>query len=123
MTETTTSPSDGAQPIPKAILIIGAVVAAVVFVLVLLVSLGGDENGTSSGAEVACKQFVRERLKSPSTAEFPRPVTENLYESRWRVEGVVDSQNGFGAMVRTQYTCEVHRTSDDVWNLVDLTVR
>jgi hypothetical protein len=51
------------------------------------------------------KQHVKSLLKSPSTANFPlgeEKITLSE-DSMALVEGPVDSQNGFGATVRTNY--------------------
>lgn len=80
---------------------------------------GGDE----VGAQVVCEDFVTDRLKSPATAEFTDAVavpTTNADE--FEVTGNVDSENGFGAMLRSSYTCTVVNTGGDNWRLVDLSI-
>lgn len=57
-----------------------------------------------------CREAVKEQLKSPSTAKFP-----GLFESNDQARetddgqrvwaGWVDSENGFGATVRTEFIC------------------
>ena len=57
-------------------------------------------------------KFVKQSLKSPSTAEFPgtdeklRQV-KHLGDFRYQINSWVDSQNGFGAMVRSGFECIV----------------
>ena len=73
-----------------------------------------DERGE---AWVAAKTFVTGSLKSPSTADFgsvwkgtvqnPETCVTNMGENRYRVRGWVDSQNSFGATVRTDFEVEV----------------
>lgn len=62
-------------------------------------------------AIVNAKQVVRERLKSPATAEFPRldewEVTQGADGNTWFVNGWVDSQNGFGAVIRNGFRCRL----------------
>ena len=60
---------------------------------------------------VKCENLVRSRLKSPSTAKFPGTMEAaaaiTTYENGnkdW--SGWVDSQNSFGAMLRTEFLCE-----------------
>jgi hypothetical protein len=60
---------------------------------------------------------VTSRLKAPSTAKFP-DCGWNWREYRIQVEpkevyvhGYVDAQNGFGAMLRSQFTVVFNRTS------------
>lgn len=79
-----------------------------------------------AAAWVMCKQFVGQRLKSPSTAEWPFSYASDgvsvapLDKTRWRVRGWVDSQNSFGAQIRTEFTCTLSNTSGDNWRLDDL---
>ncbi len=59
---------------------------------------------------ILCQEKVKEILKSPTTAKFPN-YTEWGY---WRekniviMQGYVDSQNGFGAMVRSQFQLKIN---------------
>ncbi len=63
--------------------------------------------------------YVRNRLKSPSTAEFgynsETGVTQ-LNDSTFSVHNIVDSQNSFGAMIRTSYTCKIINHSNGIVN-------
>ena len=52
--------------------------------------------------------FVKNKLKSPSTAEFTCDYEKNvtqISDSMFVVNGFVDSQNSFGAMLRSSYRC------------------
>ena len=54
--------------------------------------------------------FVKERLLSPHSADFPWSgwtVVPDMTGNRFKIESYVDSQNAFGAMIRTQYWCVV----------------
>lgn len=56
------------------------------------------------------KDLIKEYLKSPSTASFPRSNEIKLLaleNDRYFIDGYVDSQNDFGATVRTQFECWV----------------
>ena len=76
-----------------------------------------------------CKDFVRDRLKSPGSASF-----RNFFEGDGEVSvtgagdgpfvvrSSVDSENSFGASLRTSFTCEVRRAGGDNWRLVDITL-
>ena len=63
--------------------------------------------GSQFDAEVTARQFVLKRLKAPSTAKFVEESSMLPRDGTWLVVGAVDSQNSFGAMLRTQYTCGV----------------
>lgn len=76
------------------------------------------------GAYYMCKQFVTKSLKAPASAVFPPSTetqTEKLSAVQFRNHAYVDSQNGFGAMIRMQYTCTVSSTGGDNWRLDALT--
>ena len=81
---------------------------------------------------VMCQLYVEENLKSPSTADFPassltdiRDLGNNLFETR----SYVDSQNSFGATIRTNFFCKIQyigTPEDDEtltrnWLLLELT--
>lgn len=83
-------------------------------------------------AWVAAEQFVKARLKSPSTASFgspfgdwqdPRAQTQDMGDGSYQCAGWVDAQNSFGALIRSQFICVVRPqagsyTCDycDVWS-------
>lgn len=48
------------------------------------------------------EEFVYERLKAPSTAQFG-PLDYSKYDSKNHISGYVDAQNSFGAMLRTYF--------------------
>lgn len=70
-------------------------------------SSGKDDYNTASWAKTYAQLMVKDNLKSPSTAKFCNTATEmvakNLGGSKWRVTGWVDSQNSFGATVRSDF--------------------
>jgi hypothetical protein len=68
-------------------------------------------------AQRVCQDFVMDRLKAPSTAEFDTDVSGVGPE--YTVTGTVDSENSFGAMLRSQFTCTV-RGDGTTWHLVSL---
>ena len=79
-------------------------------------------------AWVMAKQFVKDALKSPGTADFGSPfkdyqdpkthVTE-LGGGKFQVTGWVDAQNGFGATVRNNFTVTVQNTGGDNWRTIE----
>lgn len=52
---------------------------------------------------------IKELLKSPSTAEFSGTKAYELSDQKdvWAVNGYVDSQNGFGAMIRSSWEVQL----------------
>lgn len=59
------------------------------------------------------QDYVKQKLRSPGTADFPRASKvgiKRLAPYRYRITAYVDSQNGFGGTVRTNYTCIIEYT-------------
>jgi tetratricopeptide (TPR) repeat protein len=95
-----------------------------VFLLILLCILPGllgihvpNNNNTdeSTSAILVCEQFVTKNIMSPSTAKFPGILQQRVSKiqgktDEYEVVGYVDAQNGFGAMIRNYYTCDVQYT-------------
>lgn len=64
--------------------------------------------------EILAKLILEELLVAPSSATFPRPpITSKLADCRFVVLGDVDSQNGFGAMIRSGYRVEMRFDADE----------
>jgi hypothetical protein len=67
-----------------------------------------------AAATLACQEQVRARLKSPATAQFPPfPEVRGNEQGLAMVISHVDSQNSFGALLRTQWICEVDVSDPD----------
>ncbi|MDJ0487144.1 hypothetical protein QNA24_12315 [Rhodococcus qingshengii] len=66
-----------------------------------------DMIGARKLVEKTCKEAVTKQLKSPSSAEWSGVETTNTDTAgtEWVVVGDVDSQNGFGAMLRNSFGC------------------
>jgi hypothetical protein len=59
------------------------------------------------------EDYVKSQLKSPSTAKFPSILKKDAHISSlgnatYRITSWVDSQNGFGAMIRSDFTCQIY---------------
>lgn len=76
---------------------------------------------SSAMAYVMSQQFVTDRLRAPATAEFPwsnEARVKPLGDCRFRVAAHVDSQNGFGALIRTHYTAVLIFTPEsEMWEV------
>ena len=90
--------------------LVRAVVVGVLAALALLTAFlmylgGGPSTEPNYEAFLAARRAVQERLKAPSTASFPEDTVRITKPSRdiYTVMGKVDSQNSFGAMMRTSY--------------------
>jgi hypothetical protein len=79
-------------------------------------------------AGIHCRDFVKQRLKSPSTADFPYLGTPTWKTGNtYAVKSYVDSQNSFGVMVRSNWTCKIKYVTGDKydrsnWQLIDLEI-
>lgn len=65
------------------------------------------------------EDFIKERLKAPSTAEFPglfekKNHVKSLGNGEYQINSWVDSQNGFGAMIRSRWACKIKFVGDKV---------
>ena len=118
----------------------GSAIGCFVFVIIILflfyvgsLSSGGETSGyatpTKIDAWVMAKQYVRENLKSPGSADFgslfsdyqdPDAVVTDLGDGRFRIVAWVDAQNAFGAKVRTYFICEIEHLGNDRWRLISL---
>lgn len=71
-----------------------------------------SETESRSDAYWCAREEVTSLLKSPSTAEFPnelyKNVTQKAGDNHYVVSSYVDAQNEFGAVLRSQYSCDVH---------------
>lgn len=99
--------------------------ALIVCVVALCAALSGcgSSGPDELGAKIACKQFVENALKSPASADFPSysSMEASGGPTSWSVRGYVDSENGFGAQIRTDWTCTVSSYDEgDSWNLEGL---
>jgi len=57
--------------------------------------------------------YVQRILKSPSTAKFCRGTATDIGDNRWQVKSCVDSQNSFGAMLRSDWEAIMVYTGGD----------
>jgi len=75
-------------------------------------------------AYIMMQGFVKERLVSPASAKFPRmnnyDVKIQKDEHIYFIQGYVDSQNSFGAMLRTYYSGAVIQEDEKYWSLFKL---
>lgn len=76
-------------------------------------------------AWVFCQYAVEAKLISPSSATFPFGGAQRHVEywdnGIFIIRSYVDSANGFGAIIRTNFFCKVQRTGNNKFNLIQLT--
>jgi hypothetical protein len=110
-------------------------VLIVVFVFVWIFFIPSCDNGkkeqvkkTYSKFEALyeSRQFVLKQLKAPSTADFCQETdnVKQVNDTTFVVVSCVDSQNSFGAMLRSSYTCKIiFLPSSDKVQINDLVIK
>jgi hypothetical protein len=81
-------------------------------------------------AKAACQNFALRQLKSPATAKFEplseaaaQPSTDKRWKGKqnvWDSVSWVDSQNSYGALLRSEFSCSVQKMKDGTWVLLDI---
>lgn len=68
-----------------------------------------DPNVAPQSAIDSCHRAVESQLTSPGSAQYDAgaPPQQEPQGPSWHIRGNVDSQNGFGALVRSNYDCVV----------------
>ena len=75
---------------------------------------GEDDFGHDEyDAWTAAKDIVKDKLKSPSTAEFCKASETTITRNgnTWTIQGYVDAQNSFGATLRNEFTVVITFTN------------
>ena len=73
-----------------------------------------------ANAWLMCQSFVEQTLLSPGSVEWPEHYKSNVLHlggGRYRIASHVDSQNTFGALVRTKFIAELLWTGETSWRL------
>jgi hypothetical protein len=98
--------------------IIVAVALVGLFVLVgsLISNVPKQTDSERVHATKHCEEAVSGRLKAPATAQFNSQESESS-PGVWTVVGTVDSENSFGALLRSEFQCTLTLTSDTKANL------
>lgn len=89
----------------------------------LLYRANHDGSAMTDNAINACEHFVSQDLKSPSTARFPLYDDDQVSNigNVYTVTSYVDSENSFGAKLRTDYQCTVQwHPEKNAWALVGI---
>ena len=93
---------------------ISVAIAAALGGVAVVYNIDSGEPDTEGAFETA-KAAVLKNLRAPATAQFPEFADEfvdDLEGGQFRVTAYVDAQNGFGAMIRNDFTCVVSERED-----------
>lgn len=81
-------------------------------------------NNDNTMAFVMAKDFVEKSLKAPSTASFPWTTLDseitNIGDCTYTVRSYVDSENSFGAKVRTSYFAKIKYMGNEEWRALNI---
>jgi hypothetical protein len=96
-----------------------ALIVGALLILVFVI-IGASSGGGTVESQVikSCQDTVKSTLKSPATANF-QTATAKLKDKTWTINGTVDSQNSFGALVRSSYQCTMTESEKDISGQVD----
>jgi hypothetical protein len=99
-----------------------------VILFIILLSSGGDNKTSTHVSEkvntnnvddidlhIQAQQFVLQGLISPSTAKFPALPSSTSTDGKglYQVVSYVDSQNGFSAMIRSDWSVTMRLTNEE----------
>ena len=90
-------------------------IGVMILILAIIVFVESNKDTYDSDPILAynyAKEFIKENLKAPSTAEFPSSYEKknhvtNLGNGEYLIRSWVDSQNDFGAMIRSRWSCKI----------------
>lgn len=86
---------------------------------------GFNPDAEAVGAWTVCQQFLEDRLKAPSTADYPCCYSDfTTYQGNrvFEVRSYVDAENSFGAKIRNRFLCRVEYRGNERWRLQDLQI-
>ncbi|KZE41376.1 hypothetical protein [Microbacterium sp. T32] len=93
------------------LVVLGGGLLLIIAAVVIGAFAGFTPSANKYTAAQQCEQTVSSYLKAPSTAQFHSDIsaaTESAIDAGpWLIIGTVDSENGFGAMLRSNYSCHV----------------
>lgn len=100
-----------------------SIVTIMTFMFLAYGSSNSDSDSPSDNKFLAysyAEDFVKKKLKSPSTAEFPGTVEKDkhikeLGDGKYKIDSWVDSQNSYGAQIRTNFSCTITFEGDNVY--------
>lgn len=124
--------SDDAHPIARTlarwwvtkrwqVILIGGCVLALLVTLALRLGRGDEGGGEGETPSIAdlrfsvvsqCEKQIKGQLKAPATARFSEETTTGPSAGQWTVDGVVDAENSFGALIRSRWSCDAQYDPD-----------
>lgn len=82
-----------------------------------------DFGGTKYEAQAEARRLVKERLLSPSSAEFSEEYVVERPNKAYTLWGIVEAQNGFGVKLQKKYVCQLRYEGRDGWTVEDVELK
>lgn len=87
-----------------------------------------DDKPSCIVAKTISREIVKRMLKSPASAEFGDYTCNENTDGSFKITSYVDSQNGFGAMLRANYTVTLKYKSGEKydasnWEVIDVDIK
>ncbi|PBC04838.1 hypothetical protein [Mesorhizobium sp. WSM3860] len=88
-----------------------------------------DDCTDTTMAFVMSLKFVKDRLKAPATASFPWSSLDGVSTTvsgycQFRVNAYVDSENSFGANLRSHYSMDLrYNQADEMWYAANVVIQ
>lgn len=116
------------QPTSMLTVLVLVIVIVGVFTSIIISSTGGGSNTSSQSKQPTAydyeqsaiayaEPYILRSLKSPSTADFCRGTATGLGENKYKVSSCVDSQNSYGATLRSNWEAVMIYTGGDPDNI------
>ena len=116
------------QPTSPIVKLLAVLMVVGVFSSIIISSIGG---GSSTGSQskqptaydyqqsaiAYSEPYITRLLKSPSTADFCRGTATDLGDNKYQVTSCVDSQNSYGATLRSNWQVVMIYTGGDPDNI------
>lgn len=95
----------------------------------------GDKCESDVGAFVMSQNFVKQKLKFPSSAEFPHITDDEVYVfgdvnekgldvCKYSVYGYVEAKNQFGMMIINKYSVDLnYNVKDETWSATKIVIQ
>ena len=95
---------------------IGCLTLIVIAVFIIWLISPKGETKLTIEAYRTTQGFVKQHLKAPATAQFPnydKNFVQVIGKDSVQVNSYVDSQNGFGVMLRSTYVIQMYKKGND----------
>lgn len=105
---------------------IAAIILIIAVIVIVRINTKSNDSSSSSyssdkkiDAWVCMQDIVSAKLKNPAGAKFPSyksSYVTSLGSNDYKIEAYVDATNGFGATIRTYFTCTLTLTGSGYTN-------